>query len=280
MRITQTDLALPSTANNVLVSDGTNWMSNNAIREKLTGARTYYVRTDGSDSNTGLANTAGGAFLTIQKACDVSASIDTDIYNVTIQIADGTYSAGVSVKKLTGAGTLTIQGNSGTPANVHISLTSGDCIINSYGQVLTVKDMKLTTGASGTAIYTNNLSRTTIGNIVFGVAQIHIRAEGLSCILLSTNYSIVASSSYHIYCLNSYFVSASYTVTISNTPTIGVFVHCGALANVDFFAGMTFSGSTTGGKKYDVTRNGILSSGGATFPGSSAGTTSNGGLYF
>ena len=60
-------------------------------RELLTANRTYYVRTDGSDGNTGLANTSGGAFLTIQKAIDTAAALDLSVYNVTIQLADGTY---------------------------------------------------------------------------------------------------------------------------------------------------------------------------------------------
>src|SRR5688572_14985126 len=61
-------------------------------RELITANRTYYVRTDGSNSNDGLTNTSGGAFLTIAKAIEVIATLDLSVFNVTIQLGNaGTY---------------------------------------------------------------------------------------------------------------------------------------------------------------------------------------------
>jgi len=98
------------------------FVSPSSVRTKLTANRTYYVRTDGNDSNTGLTNTSGGAFLTVQAAINTVAALDLQIYNVTIQIADGTYAGAMVVNgPWLGTGDVTIQGNNATPSNVVLS---------------------------------------------------------------------------------------------------------------------------------------------------------------
>ncbi len=62
-----------------------------AACQLATAATNYYVRTDGSNGNTGLANTPGGAFATVQKAADEVGPGDT------VFIADGTYNGTVGV---------------------------------------------------------------------------------------------------------------------------------------------------------------------------------------
>lgn len=48
----------------------------------MADATTYYVRTDGNNSNTGTANTSGGAWLTIQHCADTATAGDTCAVNV------------------------------------------------------------------------------------------------------------------------------------------------------------------------------------------------------
>ncbi|MBP6582593.1 MAG: hypothetical protein KA204_03850, partial [Chromatiaceae bacterium] len=97
-----------------------------SVSEKLTAARTYYVRTDGNDANTGLANTSGGAFLTIQKAIDVARSFDLSLYNITIAVGAGTFvEALLCGPYTTGGGYIAVQGTAGSTA---IDLATGNCI--------------------------------------------------------------------------------------------------------------------------------------------------------
>ncbi|TKT73671.1 DUF2793 domain-containing protein [Afipia massiliensis] len=95
------DLAVGAKQAAILRYDGTaaRWyaIARSGGREVLTANRTYYVRTDGSNSNDGLSNASGGAFLTLQKAIDIVAALDLSIYNVTIQVGSGTYTSGAAV---------------------------------------------------------------------------------------------------------------------------------------------------------------------------------------
>ena len=125
--------------------------------ERLYADRTYYVRTDGSDSNDGLVNNSGGAFVTIQKAWDViKQALDLNGFNVVVQIGDGTYTAGLAVRGdvpgQNAGSAITFQGNSGMPANVLVSITGGNCFNASEGARLLIKDLEMRTTTSGACI--------------------------------------------------------------------------------------------------------------------------------
>lgn len=111
-------------------------------REKLTANRTYYVRTDGSDSNTGLADSSGGAFLTWGAAITKCKTLDLAGYTVTIQDGSGgthSYTELVTVTDIIG-GNLVLQGaamtlqETATSATVAAGTTSTKGTVTKTGQ--------------------------------------------------------------------------------------------------------------------------------------------------
>lgn len=252
-------------------------------REVLTANRTYYVRTDGNDSNTGLANTSGGAFLTIQKAIDTACSLDLSIYAVTIQVGAGTWSAAISLGSYLGVGPITLQGDTGTPSNVTISRTSANCIdINNALGKWVVTGFKYATTTSGYGV--NAIaSIIDIGVADFGAcATGHVTSDQGAVVTHTSNYTISGGSTRHWFPTSGSLIQCvSRTVTLTGTPAFSTAFLVASRAGGALISGNTFSGAATG-TRYIVTFNAWadVAGGGATYlPGNAAGSTATGGQY-
>lgn len=261
---------------------------NYMIKEKLLANRTYYVRVDGNDSNDGLADSAGGAFLTIQHAVDVVASLNINGYAVTIQVKDGTYTGAVDLKNVDGfanVGDLVIQGNNGTPSNVIVSVTSDNCFSASgISVVWDIKDLKMQTTTSGNCIFVSS-SRLRYGNVVFGdvptASATHVYADGGSYVEAISSYTIDGDARRHWVALSSSIRANAITITLTGTPAFAVvFALCTRSAFI-WCEGTTFTGSATGGK-FAVEYGSVIYTGStdaSLFPGDSSGTITSLGQY-
>jgi len=253
-------------------------------RELLTANRTYFVRTDGSDSNTGLTNTSGGAFLTIQKAIDVAASLDFAIYNVTIQIADGTYTSPNLLKSFVGAGKLIIRGNASAPSNVVISVSTAalHCFyfLGQTQGIVRIQDMRLQTSGSAECCLDQSLGYgyMEFENVVFGSAVIgHIRIGAAGICFSTGNYTIAGGSLNHAAVYDGGFIrlgtTGSPTITITGTPNFSVCTMTASRGGKILTVNQNYSGTATG-NRYVVDTSGLITKvgGSADLPGSIAGT--------
>jgi hypothetical protein len=258
------------------------------LREVLTAARTYYVRTDGSDSNTGLADTAGGAFLTIQKAVDTVAALDISIYDVTIQVRSGTFTGAIAIDgPWIGSGDVALVGDTTTPGNVIISV-AGNCItVEAYAHV-SVRGFKLTSSAGdqGLIYCKDNATVNIDGKMEFGAANtFHLYCFTGGNINITADYTINGNAvgGFAADRGASINFSGTITATMSGTPAFSGAAHMRVAGTsvIEGLAGVTFSGAATG-TRYDAQTNGVINTagGGANYiPGNAAGSTATGGQY-
>lgn len=251
----------------------------NPTIDKLQSNRTYYVRSDGSDTaNDGRANTAARAFLTRQKALNVISTLDLNGFDAIIQVQDGTVTTSATmINKPLGAGRVILRGNLATPANVIWNVTSGHDLYVSNGVKITIEGMELRTTTSGNCLVADgDGSEITIGaSMRFGAsAGAHCNAFGGGKIYGRTSYSVVGSAVYHwLSQVGSKLDVQGITLTLTGTPNFtGSFVRAdsGALVAAGF---NTFSGSATGVRSATAGGGVIDSNGGSEtyFPGNSGG---------
>lgn len=269
-----------------------------AIRERLTAARIYYYRADGSDSNDGLTNSAGGAFLTAQKAYDtICDDIDLNGYDVGIYCgsAAGTvFTTGITASKFP-------VGNSGGAVIVWdggdsiVRVTNGTCLdfgagngFGGYPQI-TIQNIRFETVTSGDCILARGGVILGGPGIVFGAsAGHHVYGGHDGHFGLQYAYTIAGSPGAgrsHIYGYSNFlFWAESIVITISTSITVGTFVSLitGSLGLMD---GATFvnSGNVTG-TKFSLANSGTHLSTGTSgnlsfLPGTVAGSILPGATY-
>jgi lysophospholipase L1-like esterase len=257
------------------------------VRDVCQANRTYYVRTNGSDSNTGRFNTAAGAFLTIGKAMTAITKIDFNGFVVTVQIADGTYTETVTVPACVGTlnhNSLLITGNPATPANVVVTqaVSFGSCFFLNDKAGCFFNGLKLAGTNNGYGIRCNN-AHAEFANIDFSTcAQAHVYcSKGI--VISFDNYTISGNAFYHLQSIyGGTIITQFQTVTASGGSRAfgGSFVRAeynGQIAG----ASTTYSGTYTGSRYSAVTNGSINVFGGTTtyFPGDAVGTTATGGQY-
>lgn len=281
------DTTLTRSAAGRIAVEGVDLVRTTEVRTAAGANVTYYVRTDGSDSNTGLVDSAAGAFLTLQHAYNViSNNRDLNGFSVTIDVGNGTYTAGIdATKPLLGTSTLFIRGDTTTPANVIISVTSSHCILNRVaGLTIDVGGVEFRTTTAGNCLWAWKGSNIIVGdNCRFGAsAGDHFRSTEGSLIEINANYTISGGAVNHWHCYgNGQIICQNKTITLSGTPAWSGGSFLGVAQGAAYVDGNTFSGSATG-SRFLIHKNSYVDTGtggSATyFPGNVAGTLLGGGL--
>lgn len=238
---------------------------------RYVGGRTFYVRPDGSDTNTGLANTSVAAFRTIQKAINAAYSIDAKGSVVQIRVADGTYAESIRVYgRLVGAFDDTDQpfriiGNETTPANVVIRPVGADAVRVGDKATVLLAGLTFGTTTSGNGIYVSNYGfvqhrncrfTNVAGEMILTTSHAFVQAIGNTTVagnavsfIHATNKSIVSFSgrtltyegtiafSTYLYGLNTSVLDLSST-TIVGKASGGITVHVNSILNVSSCIGI------------------------------------------
>jgi hypothetical protein len=262
-----------------------------AGRQVLTANRTYYVRPGGNNSNTGLTNTDGGAFATIQKAIDTLTTLDGGgLYEGIVKIATGTYTTPVQLKQVVGFTRIVIEGDPATPSNVVVSTTNNDAFggNSSVASTYQLRGLKIQTTGTGHAVNATFLPNIfiEIDRCDFGAtAYSHMIAGAEAVIQTISNYSISGGGNSHAESYDAGYIrlgsgtaESSYTVTVTGTPAFAFAFAYAARGGHILAVNQTYVGSATG-QRFNVSPPSIITvvGGSGTFPGNVAGSGSGSG---
>lgn len=258
------------------------------FRSVLTKATTFYVATNGSDSNSGLSSSA--PWLTLAHAMStLSGQYDFGGQAVTLQAASGhaAFTSQLHITPWVGGGSFTFDGGAGSIA---ITGTSAAILDEHVGTATVQNVLMSSTGAqaldincSGTLFLgSNSASGLTFGTC--GGAHMRLRNPGgtLFAFAGGTTYNTTGGADSHVQVTSGQAVFEGVQVTHTNSITFGT-------AFLNMFGGFIFAGGnwnvtaqTVHGPRYLIRLPGAAIETHANpnfFPGDAAGTAWAPGAY-
>lgn len=243
---------------------------------------TVYVRADGDDAHTGLADTAAAAFRTLQGAASaVRTRYDQTGQLVTFMVGAGTFE-GVSFDSWAGA--VAVQGASA--ATTWINTTPAQSgLLARRGSNITISNVRMV--GAGIGLEASNGGNITFNSVEFANTGTHMSASwgGLIQIAAGGGYTILAGATNHVFAMAATIYLRGGYINIPAAvgfTTFAVAQHNGNLICGGGFAIGGAGAASCTGARYAAVTNGVLdlAGAGATYlPGNAAGSTASGGQY-
>jgi hypothetical protein len=256
------------------------------IRELLTASRIYYVRTDGSDGNDGLADNSGGAFLTIARANQAIGQIDVNGYSVTIKIGPGTFSEQIDVPVVVGLTTYhnLVYDGAGDTTIISANLGYQGAIQARLGAGAVLQNCKITNpNANGYGCLSLQRGWLRIGaDVTFGSCGgscVTVQGSG-SYVLSDANFTLEADVGCLVRAIDQGGIQVFGNTIAMGTRTVTTTIEARSLGFVEVNS-VTFTGTVTG-KRYDVGNNALINTNGggpSYIPGDVPGDAWGGGAY-
>jgi hypothetical protein len=202
-------------------TEKSNWNSKSNLvttPQQTTADITYYVRTDGSDSNLGNSDTAAGAFKTITKALSLVPQIVN--HDVKIIIRAGAYAESVILNGLIGYGLVSLLGQGVvTVTNVAVNQCT-NVLISGFTATLAATGAAYAAKAGGYVKF-DSCTTTVAGNIVgFNIAA----QSGIvsNCVISNKANAIAAQESATVFASANTGVGNNYAMVAAQGSKITV----------------------------------------------------------
>lgn len=232
-------------------------------RQILTAAQSYYVRKNGSDANSGLANDDADAWGSWQHALDfIAYSLDLAGQPVTVNIAQGAYSENLCLPSFIGGnnngyGQVTFLANPDTGfavTDVKLAPASGQAIFGATNVCPYTFKRVWIECPNGVAIEADNGATIVLDGVTFGAAQLHCQSLYSKSSIVFVNgadggYWIAGDAGAHWYSVRGdIFNQPGLQVRLLGTRTFAdpfYFIDDEGFGNI---TGTTYTGSFTGTK--------------------------------